>query len=106
MGAMRPGTHLLLVLMALVLGGCSIRTDQEEQAEEQVRQATANLAADIFEAMRAIEAGVPWAMPVAAVKVSASTIIHVNGRTYPAAELFLQGFTAARPSPMRPGALP
>ncbi len=103
MGAMRSCTLLLLLV---VLSGCSIRTDKEEEAEEQVRQATANLAADIFEAMRAIEAGVPWAMPVTAVKVSASTIIHVNGRTYPASDAFMRGFSAARPSPVPPGAQP
>ncbi len=103
---MRLCPLILLTLLACALGGCSIRTDKEEAAEEAVRQATANLAADIFEAMRAIEAGVPLPMPVAAVKVSASTIIHVNGRSYPPADAFTQGFTAQRPSPVPPGATP
>lgn len=103
---MRLCTLLLLTLLAVALSGCSIRSDKEEQAEEAMRQATANLAADIFEAMAAIEAGVPYAMPVAAAKVSASTIIHVNGRTYARADAFLRGFTAANPSPVPPGVTP
>jgi len=94
MGDMRLCTPLMLALMVFALSACSIRTDKEEQAEEAVRQATANLAADIFEALRAIEAGVPLPMPVAAMKVSASTIIQVNGRSYPPAEAYMKGFQA------------
>ena len=103
---MRLCTPLLLVLVAFAVSGCSIRTTEEEQAEEALRQATANLGADIFEAANAIEKGVPWALPVAAIKVSASTIIHVNGRNYQPATVFMSGFSATNPSPVPPGAKP
>lgn len=99
---MRLCIHALIALMAVALSGCSIRTAEEERAEEAVRQATADLAADIFEAMRAIEAGLPHAMPVTAAKVSAATIIQANGRTHAPAEAFMRGFTATNPSPVPP----
>lgn len=106
MGGMRLCTPLILALVAVAFSGCSIRTTEEEQAEEALRQATANLAADIFEAAGAIEKGVPWALPVAAIKVSASSIITVNGRTYQPATVFMTGFTAKNPSPVPPGTKP
>jgi len=93
---------LLFVLSLLVLPGCEIRTADQLAKEDEIRQATANLAASIFEAMVAIEEGVPVDGPIMATKISAYTIIQTNGRDYVPAKAYVQLLTQK----MQPGTGP
>ena len=97
-------SRMLLVLLVCLVGlsGCQIRTDAELAQEDAIRQQMANAAADIFEAMVAIERGVPVAIPASAIKITAATIIQASGRQYGPADAYLR--TVTKPVPSTGGA--
>lgn len=79
--------RLLITLAAglLCLGGCS----KQREVEEAHKQATADVAAAIYEACVAIEAGVPIELPLRAIRLGAISIITTQGRRWPNAEAWL-----------------
>lgn len=105
---MRPadylhGIFIILILVAMILcSGCQIRTSDQVAKEDEIKQQIANIAAGIFEAASAIEAGAPPAGPLVAIRVSAGSIISAQGRQYPPAEAFLKQMTQR----MQPGTGP
>ncbi len=88
----------LALLACFVLSGCLGTKAREQQA-----QATADMAASIFEAAVAIENGVDPAAPLSAIKSGAAAIISVQDHTYAPADAWAaQGQAGATPAKATP----